>query len=362
MKQLLVIALCVITLPAWAQVVQIPTVVHVLWHEVEENVPDTMIHDIIAKTNMDLRRLNEDAWQTPEHFLPVAADMEIELVLATTDPEGNVTDGITRTYTDSSEYWYFTDNFLFDESGGKTAWNTCRYLNLWIIPQLTMGYAPYGHSLAQKPGGDPNTDGIILQYLQLGHAPMFRWRTLTMTVGVYLGLEYLVSDSDICEDRDSIADTPITSLEPYAMNLQECEAILTSCGNGPNGDMYMNFMANPIGSRCMNLFTQGQKERMHSVLNTQRQGLLNPELCATGVEGSMEHSTIAIHPNPTKGALRFEATTAGAYAIVDLMGRTLISSTTNQGQNILDMTTLPDGIYLLRLHNGASARVVKVGN
>ena len=124
MKQLLAIALCVITLPAWAQVVQIPTVVHVLWHEVEENVPDTMIHDIIAKTNMDLRRLNEDAWQTPEHFLPVAADMEIELVLATTDPEGNVTDGITRTYTDSSEYWYFTDNSLFDESGGKSAWNT----------------------------------------------------------------------------------------------------------------------------------------------------------------------------------------------------------------------------------------------
>lgn len=89
--------LLMVSLSSTAQVIQIPTVVHVLWHTEQQNIPDSMIHDIIAKTNMDLRRQNADAWQTPEHFLPVAADTEIELLLASTDPDGNETDGITRT-------------------------------------------------------------------------------------------------------------------------------------------------------------------------------------------------------------------------------------------------------------------------
>ncbi len=358
MKQLFFFAMCAIAMPSVAQVAQIPTVVHVLWHEEDENLPDSIIHDIIAKTNLDLRRQNADAWQTPEHFLPVAADTEIELVLATTDPEGNATDGITRTYTDSSEYWHHLDNMKFDETGGKTAWNTCRYLNLWIVPQLTMGFAPSAYNPSQPPGGDPTTDGIVLHYLQLSSSQMARWRTLTMTVGIYLGLNYLVSYDNTCEDTDSIADTPPTSLDPFIMDLQQCEAILTSCGNGPDGDMYMNFMAHYIGSVCMNLFTQGQKERMHSVLNTQRQGLLNAELCATGIEGSMEH--IVIHPNPTTGLLRFEERTGGAYSLTDLTGRTLMQGTAPAGQNTLDLTALPQGIYLLRLHHGATARVVKM--
>jgi hypothetical protein len=342
------------------QVVQIPTVIHVLWHEDDENLPDSIIHDIIAKTNMDLRRQNADAWQTLEHFLPVAADTEIELVLATTDPEGNATDGITRTYTDTAEFWSSLQNMKFDESGGKTAWNTCRYLNVWIVPILTLGFAPYPYQTAQPPAGTPSTDGIVLQHLQLVSSLAFRWRSLTMATGIYSGLKYLVSDES-CEDMDSISDTPPTSLDPFIMDLQECEAILTSCGNEPFGDMYMNFMAHPAGSMCMNLFTQGQKERMHSVLNTYRQGLLNAELCATGMESVTENSAISIHPNPATGLLRFEERTGGAYSVTDLTGRTLMQGTAPAGQNTLDLTALPDGIYLLRLHHGASARVVKTG-
>jgi hypothetical protein len=363
MKQLLSILFCVIGMPAWAQVVQIPTVVHVLWHEAGENLPDSMIQDIIAKTNLDLRRQNADAWQTPEYFLPVAADTEIELVLATTDPEGNETNGITRTYTDSSEFWSSPQNMKFDETGGKTAWNTCKYLNVWIIPHLTIGFAPNLQlNPSQKPGGEPSTDGIVLQHLQLSTSPMFRWRTLTMTMGIYLGLEYLVSYADTCEDTDSIADTPFTSLEPFHMELQECEAILNSCGNGFNGDMYMNFMAHYIGSRCMNLFTQGQKERMHGVLNTQRQGLLNPELCATGVESSIEANPLALYPNPTSGLFRFEAKKNCSYTITDFMGKMLQQGIAVMGRNTIDLTSVPNGIYFVRMCNGDAARVVKVGN
>jgi len=358
MKKLLAIALCSIAMYGQAQVVQIPTVVHVLWRTEQQNIPDSMIHDIIAKTNMDLRRQNADAWQTPEHFLPVAADTEIELMLATTDPEGNATDGITRTYTDTAEFWHALQNMKFDESGGKSAWNTCQYLNVWIVPLLTMGYAPSTYNPAQPPNGDANTDGIVLQYLQLSTSSIARWRTLTMTMGIYLGLNYLVSSSDICADTDSIIDTPPTSLAPYTIDLQQCEAILTSCGNGPNGDMYMNFMAHPIGSLCMNLFTQGQKERMHSILNTYRQGLLDPELCATSI-GASEHATIAIHPNPTTGLLRFHCPNQYAFILTDMMGRTQMNDMAQAGQNEIEISKLPDGLYLLRLDGWGAARVVK---
>jgi len=78
-------------------------------------------------------------------------------------------------------------------------------------------------------------------------------------------------------------------------------------------------------------------------------------------EGVLQEAKMLIHPNPTTGLLRFEAKTAGAFTVTDLTGRTLMNGTALAGQNTLDITALPDGIYLLRLHHGATARVVKVG-
>ncbi|MCF8256120.1 MAG: T9SS type A sorting domain-containing protein [Flavobacteriales bacterium] len=69
---------------------------------------------------------------------------------------------------------------------------------------------------------------------------------------------------------------------------------------------------------------------------------------------------IILNPNPTTGLLRFEERTGGAFTLTDLTGRTLMQGTAPAGQNTLDITALPEGIYLLRLHNGATARVVKV--
>jgi len=342
-----------------AQIVQIPTVVHVLWHTEDQNIPDTMIHDIIAKVNMDLRRQNEDAWQTPEHFLPVAADTEIELLLASTDPDGNETDGITRTYTDSSEYWYLTENMKFDEAGGKTAWNTCRYLNIWIVPLITLGYAPLGMSRAQPPGGDPETDGIVLIHLQLTGSQMFRWRSLTMNTGIYLGLQYLISAPDSCVNTDLIEDTPISNFEPIGLDLQDCEAVYVTCGNEPHGDMYMNFMAHPLGSACMNLFTQGQKERMHSVLNGQRQGLPDPDACSVGISEN-HFLTPNLHPNPTTDLIHFDTKRNGTFTLTDLTGRTVMTGPAHSGRNTLDMSALTDGMYVLRLEGTGSVRVVKM--
>jgi hypothetical protein len=337
------------------EVVQIPTVVHVIWKNPQENLADSLIHRTIELVNKDWRRQNDDTVNTPTHFLPVAADMGIELVLASIDPEGNATDGITRTYSDSTEFSMFHEHMKYDSTGGKTAWNPDQYLNIWTVRSIDQGsFGGITLGMSTMPGLEYDVPGVVIRSSQFTSDEGSR--TLTHELGHYFCLLHLCA-GDTCSNADLVDDTPICD---YLLNFVfECsDSITYSCDSVAFGDMRSNFMGYTTPS-CANLFTQGQRERTIGCINTNYPGL--PTSPGLGI-GAMEYSTIAIHPNPTKGALRFEATTAGAYAIVDLIGRTLMSSNAIQGQNTLDMTTLPNGIYLLRMHNGASARVVKAGN
>jgi hypothetical protein len=73
-----------------------------------------------------------------------------------------------------------------------------------------------------------------------------------------------------------------------------------------------------------------------------------------------KRQTIAIHPNPTTSLLRFESKTQTNFSISDLMGRTIQSGIARIGQNEITVSTLPDGVYFLRLESAnAVARFVK---
>ncbi|MDP6570363.1 MAG: hypothetical protein QGF57_03895, partial [Candidatus Marinimicrobia bacterium] len=124
-------------------VYEIPVVFHIIYNNDAQNLPDYVIESQIEVLNEDFRRLNANASETRPEFLPVAADAEIEFVLATEDPEGNPANGITRTYTSQSGFPYidfadiFTGNITLDNvkkssEGGKDAWDTSRYLNIWV--------------------------------------------------------------------------------------------------------------------------------------------------------------------------------------------------------------------------------------
>jgi len=71
---------------------------------------------------------------------------------------------------------------------------------------------------------------------------------------------------------------------------------------------------------------------------------------------------IMLHPNPTTSSLRFEAKAPSAYTITDMMGRMVQQGRVQVGENELQVSALPDGIYLLRSEGtGAAARFVKGG-
>lgn len=243
-------------------VVTLPVVVHVVYNNATENISDAQILSQIDVLNDDFRRNNADAVFTPAGFLGVAADTEIEFCLATVDPSGNPTTGITRTSTTKTSF--STDDKVKQTSqGGKDAWDRDSYLNLWVC-DLGGGLLGY----AQFPGGAASTDGVVCDYQYFGTigtatAPFDLGRTATHEVGHWLNLRHIWGDDGTsCAGSDLVADTPNQADETYG-----CPSTTRiSCSNGPNGDMYQNYM-DYTHDACMNIFTSGQKSRMQALFS-----------------------------------------------------------------------------------------------
>ena len=118
-------------------VYEIPIVFHIVYHNDAQNLPDYVIESQMDVLNANFRRQNENADETREEFLPFAADVEIEFILASEDPNGNPTSGITHTYTSETGFPYISiwdiltgnitlDNVKSSATAGVDAWDTKR--------------------------------------------------------------------------------------------------------------------------------------------------------------------------------------------------------------------------------------------
>jgi len=278
------------------QVIQIPVVVHVVYKEVEQNVSLEQIESQLRILNEDFRRLNGDTTLTPAVFQPLAGDIQLEFCLASVDPQGNPTTGITRTATPSSSFNHNTDNVKFAAAGGVDAWDPESYLNMWVcnLSGNILGYA-------QFPGGNPETDGVVIDYQSFGdmgtaEPPFHLGRTGTHEVGHYLNLRHIWGSGG-CSSDDYVADTPVSSSANY--NDSPCDFPgNNSCtiGTGDLPDMFQNYM-DYSDDACMNLFTNGQKERMRAQFapGGWRSGLLTSDgcgakevTCADGIQNGDE--------------------------------------------------------------------------
>ena len=113
-------------------IITIPVVVHILYSNANENISDAQILSQIEVLNEDFRRTNSDA----DNKWSQAADMQIEFALATIDPNGNSTTGITRKSSSRSS-WGTNDAMKSSSQGGVSPWDTSEYLNMWVC-QLQM--------------------------------------------------------------------------------------------------------------------------------------------------------------------------------------------------------------------------------
>ena len=250
-------------------VVTIPIVVHVVYRTSTENISDAQIQTQIDVLNEDFRRLNSDANGTWSQ----GADSEVEFCLATVDPNGSASTGITRTSTSVNGFGT-NDAVKFNSSGGKDAWPRDDYLNFWVcnIGGGILGYA-------QFPGGPANTDGVVNGYQYTGTigtatAPFDLGRTATHEVGHWLNLRHIWGDGG-CGVDDFVSDTPLSDAPNYG-----CANGHSSCGSADMIENYMDYS----DDGCMNLFTEGQKTRMQALFSSggSRASLVTSNGCGSG--------------------------------------------------------------------------------
>lgn len=342
--------------PSRRQVITIPVVVHVVWNTPSENISDAQIQSQIEVLNRDFRALNVEIPGVPAIFKPAIADAEIEFCLASRDPQGNATNGITRTQTNVSQFSPIR-SICYADRGGHDAWDTQQYLNIWVgdISTSFLGEASF-------PGMDiPEEDGVRIHFEGFGttgtaSAPPYNLgRTVTHEIGHYFNLYHVWGQNindPACEYDDEVNDTPRQS----STFRNECPVHpQIFCGTA---SMFMNFM-NYTDDACMAMFTKGQKMRMLAALNGPRTGLLHSLGCQPPV-GTNEESALAgnirLLQNPVNEEIKLQSdwfiNESILVSLINTRGQILFSETW-QGNTFFtkNVSALSPGLYFLILQN-----------
>jgi hypothetical protein len=350
-------------------VITIPVVVHVVYKTSIQNISDAQIQSQIDILNQDYRGTNSDIGGVPTIWTNRVADCEIEFQLATCNPDGYATNGITRTETDVAN-WFGSDDVKVTSLGGHDPWPSSDYLNIWVcnIGSGLLGYA-------YQPGINPLLDGVVIGYAYFGFdssSPSYDMgRTATHEIGHYLNLDHLwgpVADNSNCNADDGVSDTPLQQEPNYG-----CDATYPhpSCGNGSNSDMFNNYMdyGNDV---CLFFFTNGQKDRMRAALNGPRASLQSSNAlnqCPVGVEEHILEASLNVYPNPASDVLNIQSDQKDGLLtdarVFDLSGKLMLSESNIRlgfAAVQLDVSELRTGSYVLELRseNEVVTRRIKI--
>lgn len=265
----------------------IPVVFHIVHNNGVENISKEQILDGLRILNEDYRKRNADTTQIVSGFKSIAADCFIEFRLAKIDPDGNCTEGITR--TQSALTVNANDNVKYV----APAWPRDKYFNIWVVASVegAAGYAYYPSNWT-----DAAVDGILLNHSYIGSigtGSYTKARSLTHEMGHSLNLMHPWGNSNEpelssnCDIDDEVDDTPNT------IGHTTCVLTAVTCGSLDNVQNYMDY------SYCTKMFTYGQKDRMRAALNStvgERYYLWQPSnLIATGTnDGYVEISCVPI--------------------------------------------------------------------
>ena len=282
----------------------IPVVVHIL-HDGEQigegsNLSDNDIIEAISSLNDDFAgtpwyvALNEGA---PFYNDPV--DIGVQFCLATVDPDGNPTNGITRNNPgETIPTWTNTGmvtTSLLDPCAEETIkemyyWPTDEYCNIYICHKLNGGLSPLG--FAYLPPTSNLRDGITIAEPVFGFGKFSSYdlnKTITHEMGHYLGLFHTFHNTSSCNAEincagagDGLCDTPPTT------GSSNCSPI--TCYE----TMTENFMDYSYDA-CMDRFSPDGRTRMRNQLLQYRSGLLDNGNC-TPLDGvSVGPSSIIIN-------------------------------------------------------------------
>ena len=251
---------------------RIPVVVHVIRRSdgVTGHISEEMV-----ESQIDI--LNEDHLAIQGTNGAEGTNVQIEFYLATRDPDGHPTNGITYSnnttwYNDQGRYWQ------------TLAWDTSRYMNVYT--NSAGGYLGYVPDLPQGEIAGESFDRVVVYWASFGRngpigPPYNQGRTLTHEVGHYLGLEHTFSGgcagtANCNTNGDLICDT-----NPEAEPTFGCTNLL-SCGSSDPIHNYMDYS----DDLCMFEFTPEQARRMRCSLVYYRADLFDEMslTCGTGAD------------------------------------------------------------------------------
>ena len=251
-----------------------------------ENISDEQILDGLAILNRDFRKLNPDALTVVSEFQGKPADIEVEFVLATKDPTGACFSGITRTKNsitfDGTDGSLQVDAIVGGNDVYRGLWPGNKYLNVFICEDIggAAGYTRFPYNSEMENG-----IWVLQNYVgSIGTSSLNTSRTLTHEVGHWLNLPHLwglTNDPGVSCGDDYVSDTPVTK------GFRNCTLSNTKICNPSiveNIENYMDY------SYCNKMFTEGQKTRMRTALNSSVGGRTNlwsnNNLIATGANGA----------------------------------------------------------------------------
>jgi len=382
------------------ETINIPVVVHVIHKSIYtqigqgNNISNEQIEDAIRVLNEDYSKTNPEFPNPPRStFVNYAGTANMKFCLATTDPDGNPTNGITRTPTTKNSFDADTegDDMKQNSTSGKDAWTPSKYLNIWVCNLtnsggggMTLGYA----YLPGLTGWQVWKDGLVIDFQYFGTidaaSSSSDGRTATHEIGHYLGLNHTFSESNWpsytcldaqgnaqCCDRDegNVDDTPATdgiywgSVNSSTNNNTCNDLSYSNVFNTDVLDMDENFMAYSTNSW---MFTTDQVNVMNATLNGYRLSLKNSTVSmnCTGSIGTginnYQLENLHIYPNPTLGKLNItSADKINSLSITNIIGKQILF-TENFTANTIDISSFENGVYFININTDKGTHIEKI--
>lgn len=268
----------------WDDWYDIPLVVHVVHDYGPELLVDNKIYELVAEMNRFYSNTNNVSGVIKE-FKPYIGNPKIRFHLATKDPSGKPTKGITHKLS------YLTKGG--DDQGKFDQWNPANYINIWF--ENTIGAKPANGIIvayATPPStaaAAPYRDGIISNYSFIDDgvrdAPSATGGSIDHEMGHILNLSHTfgttnnpgTNKSGSCTDDDAVDDTPPTQGHLGGCPLYDsvCATNYFKIYSGITGaDSLVNYPDTANEQNIMNYadckvnLTKGQVERMRGALNS----------------------------------------------------------------------------------------------
>lgn len=337
-----------------SQTTYIRTVVHVMYENISQDLSDAAVLNYINEVNKGYsKQASAKFIRTPDIFGSDWANTNIQLCLATSNPNGGTTNGITHTL--------INDKFITSQSPGapdNPVWDPTNYLNIYLVPVYSEpGFPSFviggWASTPTEPQMGAAFDYVVVSTNSIPFIP----ELIAHEVGHYFGLKH-VGD-------DILADTPkgMENILPSSGYSPSCNSGLQSInttdlsqdgshwGGVDPPDMVENFMG--LSFSCQFMFTTMQKNAMQSYISTHHASKIITNCGSiTGINELNFANQVQFFPNPNNGIVYIHFDNLNSkikIKIVDVLGNIVIDFSDVYNDSSIDITKLQNGIYFIKV-------------